>query len=104
MLLDASPQLFHSGSVTLRSRQLQQLSPTVAIRLSPEDARELGVDNGDAIRLSTAERGLLLRARLDRTVRPGTVVVPWQSGRGGSAAALITEIGTPQAVTIRRSR
>ena len=90
--------------MTLRSRLLQQLSPTVAIRLSPDDARELGVENGEAIRVATAERELLLRARLDRTVRRGTVVIPWQSGRGGSAAALITEIGSPQAVTIRRSR
>jgi predicted molibdopterin-dependent oxidoreductase YjgC len=104
ILLDASPQLCHSGSVTLRSRQLQQLAPTVAVRLSPADARELDVESGETLRLATDERELLLRARLDRTVRRGTVVVPWHSGRGGSAAALITEIGAPQAVNVRRSR
>jgi predicted molibdopterin-dependent oxidoreductase YjgC len=104
ILLDASPQLFHSGSVTLRSRQLQQLSPTVAVRLSPADARELGVESGETLRLATGEREALLRARLDRAVRRGTVVVPWHSGRGGSAADLVTEIGAPQAVNVRRSR
>jgi predicted molibdopterin-dependent oxidoreductase YjgC len=102
ILLDASPQLFHSGSVTLRSRVLQQLCPTVAVHISPADARELEVENGDPLRVATAERELLLRTRIDRTVRRGTVVVPWHSGRGGSAAALVTEIGAPVAVSLRR--
>ena len=86
------------------SRQLQQLSPTVAVRLSPADARALGVESGETLRLATEERETLLRARLDRAVRRGTVVVPWHSGRGGSAAALVTGIGAPQAVQVRRSR
>jgi formate dehydrogenase alpha subunit len=102
MLLDVSPQLFHSGSVTRRSRTLQELSPTVAARLSPSDAGELGVRNGDAIRLAVGNREMLLRARLDSTVRRGTVVVPWLSGSGDSASPPVTQIGEPLAVTIRR--
>jgi len=102
MLLDVSPQLFHSGSVTRRSRALQELSPTVAARLSPGDAGDLGVENGDTIRLSVGKRELLLRARLDSTVRRGTVVVPWLSGSGDSASPLLAQIGEPLAVTIRR--
>jgi hypothetical protein len=101
MLLDVSPQLFHSGSVTRRSRILQELSPTVAARLSPADAGELGVQNGDAIRVAAGKRELLLRARLDSTVRRGTIVVPWLSG-DASGLPLVTQIGEPTAVTIRR--
>jgi formate dehydrogenase alpha subunit len=104
MLLDVSPQLFHSGSVTRRSRRLQELSATVAARLCPDDARELGVQGGDAIRVSTDEGELLLRARLDRTVRPGTLVVPWQTGGGDSAAVLVSDPERPVAVHVRRSR
>jgi predicted molibdopterin-dependent oxidoreductase YjgC len=104
MLLDVSPQLFHSGSVTKRSRRLQELSPTVAARLCPADARDLGVRNGDAIRVAAGKRELLLRARLDRTVRRGSVVVPWQSSDGDSASMLMTEIGPPLAVSVRRSQ
>jgi predicted molibdopterin-dependent oxidoreductase YjgC len=102
MLLDVSPQLFHSGSVTRRSSALQELSPTVAARLSPTDAGGLGVQNGDTIRVTAGKRELLLRARLDRTVRRGTVVVPWLSGTGESASPLVVQIGEPLAVTIRR--
>jgi formate dehydrogenase alpha subunit len=102
MLLDVSPQLFHSGSVTKRSAALQELSPTVAARLSPGDAGDLGVQNGDTIRIAAGERELLLRARLDRTVRRGTVVVPWLSGTGDSTSPLVLQVGEPLAVTIRR--
>jgi len=104
MLLDVSPQLFHSGSVTRRSRSLRELAPTVAARLGPSDARELGVENGETIRVVADGRELLLRARLDRTVRRGTMVVPWQSGAGDGTAPLITEIGTPVMVSVRKPK
>jgi predicted molibdopterin-dependent oxidoreductase YjgC len=103
MLLDVSPQLFHSGSVTRRSRRLQELSPTVAARLCPADAREMGVQNGEAIRVTTREGELLLRARLDHTVRRGTVVVPWQTGGADSAAVLVSDPERRVAVSVRRS-
>jgi predicted molibdopterin-dependent oxidoreductase YjgC len=104
MLLDVSPQLFHSGWVTSRSRSLQELAPTVAARLGPADARELGVENGETIRVVADGRELLLRVRLDRTVRPGTLVVPWQSGAAEGKAPLITHLGTPVTVSVRRSK
>ena len=77
---------------------------TVAARLCPSDARDLGVKNGEAIRVTTREGELLLRARLDGTVRRGTVVVPWQTSGGEGAATLITKTGQPIAVNVRRSR
>jgi predicted molibdopterin-dependent oxidoreductase YjgC len=103
MLLDVSPQLFHSGSVTRRSRLLQELAPTVAARLSPADARDLGVENEDTIRVVVDGRESLLRARLDHTVRRGTVVVPWPSGAGDGARAPITEFGSVVSVSVRKS-
>jgi predicted molibdopterin-dependent oxidoreductase YjgC len=104
MLLDVSPQLFHSGLVTSRSRSLQELAPTVAARLGPADARELGVENGETIRVVADGRELLLRARLDRTVRAGTLVVPWRSGAGEGTAPLIDDLVTPVTVDVRRSK
>jgi hypothetical protein len=46
---------------------------------------------------------MLLRARLDRTVRRGTVVVSWLPGVGDTASTLAAQIGEPLAVTIRRA-
>jgi len=103
MLLDVSPQLFHSGSVTRRSRRLQELAPTLAVRLCPEDARDLAVRNGDPVRVSAGDRELMLRARVDATVRKGTVVVPWQGSDGHGNSMLMVEVGPPLAVNVRRS-
>lgn len=102
ILLDASPQLFHSGSVTNRSAALEALSPSEAVRIAPADAARLGVGNGQMVRVSSGPREVLLRVRLDRTVRPGTIVSLWNRG-GRSAAALMVEHGQPTAVEVRRS-
>jgi anaerobic selenocysteine-containing dehydrogenase len=102
LLLDASPQLFHSGSVTAFSKVLRGLAPSVALRLCPEDARRLKIDAGEMVRVSTGEREVLLRARIDRKVRSGTVVALWQNDSDG-AAALVAENGAAVDVVIRRS-
>ena len=101
MLLDASPQLFRSGSTTDYSRLLQELAPSVALRLSPLDAASLGVSNGDPVRLAAAGREALLRARLDPTVRPGTVVAPWRA-RWDKVASVIHD-DQPTTAEVRRS-
>jgi anaerobic selenocysteine-containing dehydrogenase len=84
-LLDAGPQLFHSGSVTKRSDLLQELSPTVAVRLNPVDAKSLGVSPGEVVEVSSDLGEVLLRARFDRAVRRGMVVVPWVGSRDGAS-------------------
>jgi predicted molibdopterin-dependent oxidoreductase YjgC len=103
ILLDPSPQLFHSGSVTAHSRQLRELAPTVAVRIHPDDAREFGVRGGEVVTISGAGRELMLRARIDRTVRTGSVVVPWSGGRD-SASELMIEDGRPVVVEVRKSQ
>jgi predicted molibdopterin-dependent oxidoreductase YjgC len=101
MRLDTSPQLFRSGSITDRSRLLQELAPSAALRLSPRDAGELGVHNGDAVRLATGGRETLLRARLDPTVRRGTLLA--RSRARWDAAASLVRHDEPTAAEIRRS-
>jgi len=99
--LDAAPQLFHSGSVTMRSALLQELSPTVAVRINPADARALGVARGEVVAVSSEKGEVLLRARLDRTVLEGTVVVPWVGSRDG-ASTLFERVGEVLAVKVRK--
>ena len=103
ILLDGSPQLFHSGSVTTRSNKLCELSPPVAVRLNPTDALDLGVSGGEVVSVASGDRELLLKARIDPTVRRSTVVVLWGAGRDG-ASELMTEDGKPVPVRLRGSR
>jgi anaerobic selenocysteine-containing dehydrogenase len=88
--------------MTTRSRTLEELSPSVAVRLSPADAERLALRPDELVRVSTEKREVLLRARVDRTVRPSTVVSLWNRG-GESAAALMVDHGQPTAVELRRS-
>ena len=101
-LLDAAPQLFHSGSLTYRSPVLRELAPTIAVRIHPTDAAEVGVSGGEVVAVAGDGGELLLRARIDPTVRPGTVVVPWY-GTQDSASALQVNHSEPLSVKVRRS-
>lgn len=101
-LLDPAPQLFHSGSTTRRSALLEELSPSVAVRLSPRDAQALGVVGGQTVRLVQDGTEVLLRARLDRRVPQGVVTAPWTS-RSDGASRLVQGDGEVVAVELRRS-
>ena len=103
ILLDGSPHLFHSGSVTTRSAILRELAPPMALRLHPDDALELDVGAGDVVSVASGGRELLLRARVDPTVRRSTAVVLWGAGRHG-ASELIESESEPVAVRLRRSQ
>ncbi len=101
-LLDPSPQLFHSGSTTARSARLAELAPGIAARIAPPDAEAAGLRNGDPVRVVTDGREVLLRARIDRRVSPGTVVVPWRNREDG-ASRLASRDGAAVGVELRRS-
>jgi NADH-quinone oxidoreductase subunit G len=101
MLLDSSPQLFHSGSVTTRSRILEGLAPTLALWVHPDDACRYGLASGEPVAVTDGRRELLLRARLDRTVMRGTVRVA-QHGGPDSAAQLLGADGETVCVELRR--
>ncbi len=103
ILLDGSPQVFHSGSVTTRSANLRELAPPMSLRLHPEDAIELDVGAGDVVSVASGGREILLRARVDPTVRRSTAVVLWGAGRHG-ASELMDRGSEPVAVRLRRSR
>jgi anaerobic selenocysteine-containing dehydrogenase len=64
---------------------LQELSPTVAARLNPTDARALGVARGEVVAISGGGGEILLRARLDRTIGAGSVGVSWVGSRHGAS-------------------
>ncbi len=100
--LDAAPQLFHSGSTTTRSALLQTLSPTVAARINPVDARAIGVSRGEVVEVSGGRGEVLLRARLDRTICPGTVGVSWVGSRHG-ASVLYDTIDDVLSVKVRKA-
>ena len=81
---------------------LQELSPTVALRIHPADARSLGVGRGEVVKISSGLGEILLRARFDRSVRRGTVAAPWVGSRDG-ASTLHREADEVLSVKVRKA-
>ncbi len=102
LLLDASPHLFHAGAVTSYSARLQELSPTDAARLHPEEAARIGAASGDPVTVSGDHGEARFRVRVDRHVREGTVVVP-RFGVDGAGTKLTSADDEPRRVRVRRS-
>jgi anaerobic selenocysteine-containing dehydrogenase len=56
---------------------LLELAPRLEVALHPADARRLGVETGDPIRVSSRRGELTGYARLTEAVRPGAIFVPF---------------------------
>jgi nitrate reductase NapA len=70
---------WHSGSMTRRVPLLHQAVPHAYVELHPNDARRLGIRNGDAVRLTSRRGSLTFPAQIDGRGRPpeGQVFVPF---------------------------
>jgi predicted molibdopterin-dependent oxidoreductase YjgC len=77
--LDLSPQLFHSGSTTMRSALLKEFAPPVSVLLSPRDADAIGISDGAMVRLTVGDNQILLRGHIDASMREGTIATLPQS-------------------------
>lgn len=102
LLFDITPQLFHSGSMTRHSEQLSSLSPFDILRIAPADAARIGIEPGQKVRVAAGGREVLLRARIDKTVRPGTVASIWNDGEEG-VGDLFENLDRPVTVEIGRT-
>jgi formate dehydrogenase alpha subunit len=68
---------WHGGTMTRRVEGLLELAPRLEVALHPADARRLGVETGDPIRVSSRRGDLEAFARLTEAVRPGAIFVPF---------------------------
>lgn len=70
---------WHTGSLTRRIKQLHQAVPSAYVEINRSDADELGIANGDLVRVASRRGELTLQAHVDERARPprGTVFVPF---------------------------
>jgi len=70
---------WHSGSMTRRIPTLHRAVPRAYVEIHPDDARELGVSDGESVRLVTRRGELTLPARIEYRAQPpmGQVFVPF---------------------------
>lgn len=70
---------WHTGSMTRRTTQLHQAVPSAYVELNPTDARSLGVQDGETVRVTSRRGTVELPAVTQGRAQPprGTVFVPF---------------------------
>jgi formate dehydrogenase major subunit len=83
---------WHTGSMTRRSFALDAIQPEPHVFLNPGDAREMGVADGDFVRISSRRGTIETRARLSHRDSPGTCFMPFHFLEAAANLLTIDEI------------
>ena len=70
---------WHTGSMTRRTRELHQAAPEGYVELNPGDARELGIEHMEVVRVASRRGEIELRAHVRGRGQPpsGTIFIPF---------------------------
>ncbi|HMH51667.1 MAG TPA: formate dehydrogenase subunit alpha [Candidatus Acidoferrum sp.] len=68
---------WHGGTLTRRVEGLLELAPRLEVAIHPADARQIGVETGEPIRVTSRRGELEGYARLTEAVRRGAIFVPF---------------------------
>ena len=89
-VMNTGRQLFHwhTGTMTRRASGLDAREPTAIVEIHPEDAKQLGVREGELVRLTSRRNAMVTAARVSDRVARGQVFVPFHFRE--AAANLLT--------------
>ncbi|HEX9705246.1 MAG TPA: molybdopterin dinucleotide binding domain-containing protein, partial [Gemmatimonadales bacterium] len=89
-VMNTGRQLYHwhTGTMTRRATGLDAREPTAIVEIHPEDARRLGVAEGDLVRLTSRRNTMVTACRVSERVARGQVFVPFHFRE--AAANLLT--------------
>jgi predicted molibdopterin-dependent oxidoreductase YjgC len=79
---------WHTGTMTRRSRGLDAREPVPTVEVHPDDAAELGVTDGDLVRITSRRNTMLISVRISDRVARRQVFVPFHFRE--AAANLLT--------------
>jgi predicted molibdopterin-dependent oxidoreductase YjgC len=79
---------WHTGTMTRRSIGLDSREPTPVVEINPRDAVELGVSEGDTVRVTSRRGSMLIGARLSDRQARGQIFIPFHFRE--AAANLLT--------------
>jgi formate dehydrogenase major subunit len=83
---------WHTGSMTRRSFALDSIQPEPHIFLNPDDAKAMGVSDGDFVRVSSRRGTIETCARLSHRDTPGTCFMPFHFREAAANLLTIDEI------------
>ncbi len=68
---------YHTGTMTRNSPTLSAEYPENFLEINPEDARELGLNQGDRATIASRRGSITARTQMTRRMKKGTVFVPF---------------------------
>ena len=89
-VMNTGRQLYHwhTGTMTRRASGLDAREPTAIVEIHPDDARMIGVREGELVRLTSRRNSMVTAARISERVARGQVFVPFHFRE--AAANLLT--------------
>jgi formate dehydrogenase major subunit len=81
-------QHWHTGTMTRRSKALDEIAPEPFAEIHPEDAATLGISDGDSVRVASRRGSVIVPARVTSRVGRGSVFIPFHFRE--AAANLLT--------------
>src|SRR5439155_25432121 len=77
-VLNTGRQMYHwhTGTMTRRSTGLDSREPVPVVEINPDDARELDVQEGDTLRVTSRRGSILIGARLSDRQDRGQIFIP----------------------------
>jgi formate dehydrogenase major subunit len=89
-VMNTGRQLYHwhTGTMTRRARGLDAREPTAVVEVHPDDAAELGVADGELVRITSRRNSMLISVRVSERVARRQVFVPFHFRE--AAANLLT--------------
>ena len=79
---------WHTGTMTRRSTGLDSREPTPVVEINPRDALELGISEGDPVRVTSRRGSMLIGARLSERQARSQIFIPFHFRE--AAANLLT--------------
>ncbi|MBE0480548.1 MAG: formate dehydrogenase subunit alpha [Dehalococcoidia bacterium] len=79
---------FHTGSMTRKTKGLNQIKGEEMVEISPEDARDLDVSNGEIVQISSRRGKVKAKAKITGTVPKGMIFMTFHFAE--SATNLLT--------------
>jgi predicted molibdopterin-dependent oxidoreductase YjgC len=68
-----SPSLFQSGSLTSKSDALGRVSEKPHLEMNPEDARSLGIEDGEVVKVSSSDQSINMKLKYSPKLIPGVI-------------------------------
>jgi len=79
---------FHTGTMTRKVAGLNIIEPEGVVEISPQDASQLGIDQGDKVKVSSRRGEVITKAKITEALPPGLVFMTFHFAE--SAANILT--------------